>query len=584
MSLPELKFRMGADPSGVKSGVDDAKKSVNGLDASMAAMATRAAKAGALIATGFASIKAAAIAAGVSAGKTAVEIDNLSRLANTSTTTFQKWAAGARSVGVEQDQLAGMLKDVTDRVGEFISTGGGPMSDFFENIAPKVGVTADQFARLSGPEALQLYVSSLEKAGVSQQQMTFYLEAFSGDLTKILPLLRNGGTEMQRLGDAAEAAGRIIGADMIRGGKELDTLFNDIADTLRTSATKAVLEHKDELLALARWIADTVIPALGDLYEKFKRAVDELQPVLEFWMKLARAIGAAAGIDTSAFEKPINTPAEYPGGEWTGQDGSDPSGSGTYPLDADGNVILDDGGPPLVTRDVITPPDKGGKSGKGGGGRNTAARDLDRMREEYATELELLDENLKEQLAKLEEFRAAKLAGEEELAALELKIREDHHEKMREVERAALQERLSAWSGAFGDLSALMSSENKKLFQIGKAAAVAQAVVDGWSAATTAWDKGMKIGGPKVAAAFAALSMARTGVMVAQIQATQIGGGGGGASAGGGADAAAAIPVQRVDIAYSGPAAALPSFEALVNTLNEASRRGYRVDARLLSA
>jgi hypothetical protein len=37
------------------------------------------------------------------------------------------------------------------------------MKDFFEQIAPKVNVTAAQFAKLSGPEALQLYVSSLEK-------------------------------------------------------------------------------------------------------------------------------------------------------------------------------------------------------------------------------------------------------------------------------------------------------------------------------------------------------------------------------------------------------------------------------------
>ena len=33
--------------------------------------------------------------------------------------------------------------------------------DFFENIAPKVGVTAEMFRNLSGPEALQLYYNSI---------------------------------------------------------------------------------------------------------------------------------------------------------------------------------------------------------------------------------------------------------------------------------------------------------------------------------------------------------------------------------------------------------------------------------------
>jgi hypothetical protein len=89
------------------------------------------------------------------------------------------------------------------------------MADFFENIAPRVGVTADQFARLSGPEALQLYVSSLEKAGVSQQEMTFYLEAMASDTTRLIPLLQNGGAEMTRLGAQAQALGSVLDADAI---------------------------------------------------------------------------------------------------------------------------------------------------------------------------------------------------------------------------------------------------------------------------------------------------------------------------------------------------------------------------------
>lgn len=109
------------------------------------------------------------------------EIDQLSQVANAAPELFQRWSAASATVGIEQEKLADILKDVNDRVGDFLQTGGGPMADFFENIAPRVGVTADQFARLSGPEALQLYVSSLERAGVSQQEMTFYLEAMASE-------------------------------------------------------------------------------------------------------------------------------------------------------------------------------------------------------------------------------------------------------------------------------------------------------------------------------------------------------------------------------------------------------------------
>lgn len=592
MTLPDLKFKVGADPAGVKSGVGEAKKEVKGLESSMADMATKAVKAGAMVAAGFVAIKAAVLAAGVNAAKTAVEIDNLARVANAGTTEFQKMAAGARSVGVEQEQLAGMLKDVNDRVGEFISTGAGPMSDFFTNIAPKVGVTADQFARLSGPEALQLYVSSLEKAGLSQQQMTFYMEGFSGDLTKLLPLLRNGGAEMTRLGNAAEASGRILSEDMIRGGKELDQLFADMADTLRTSATKAILEHKDELISLANWISDTVIPAMGDLFDKVGEAVTALQPAIEAWGRLGRAIAAAAGVDTSGFDPSADTSLDYGDDP---ADTTDTSGStsttGTWPLDENGNVIMD-GGAPLVTKPVVTVPGKGAgsKSKGGGGGKKSGATDLDRIREQYATEQELLDQHLADQLAKLEEFKAQKLASDEELSALELKIREEYHNKSKIIEDSALQARLAAWSSAFGALSSLMSTNNKKLFKVGKVAAESQAIVDGLSAVQSAFTKGMIVGGPAKAYTYAGLAAVKSLSILSQIRSTEMGSGGGsagsgggGGAGGGGTGAAAALPVQRVDLAYDGPASMQPGMQALVETLNNAAKAGYRVDVNLVS-
>lgn len=99
----------------------------------------------------------------ISTSKTAAEIKTFAQVANAAPEELQKWAAGSKTVGIEQEKLADILKDVNDRVGDFLTTGGGPMADFFENVAPKIGITADAFRDLSGPQALQLYVTSLEK-------------------------------------------------------------------------------------------------------------------------------------------------------------------------------------------------------------------------------------------------------------------------------------------------------------------------------------------------------------------------------------------------------------------------------------
>lgn len=221
-SLGTLTLDLIARIGGFQQGLDQAARVT---DKRMKEISNSAVKAGKLVgaglATGVAAGATALTAMAVSAVDTAAEISNLARMANVSTTDFQRLAAGSQAVGIEQDKLADILKDVNDKVGDFLNTGGGEMKDFFEQIAPQVGVTAEQFRNLSGSQALGLYVSSLEKAKVSQSDMTFYMEAIANDATALLPLLRNNAEGFKRFGDAAEAAGAIMDDKTIRAAQEL---------------------------------------------------------------------------------------------------------------------------------------------------------------------------------------------------------------------------------------------------------------------------------------------------------------------------------------------------------------------------
>ena len=204
----------------------------------------------------------AALGVGVSVGafsamvrnvaQSAEEVGRLSQVANAGAEEFQRLAYGAETAGVSNEKFADILKDVNDKVGEFVAVGGGPLKDFFDNIAPQVGVTADQFARLSGPEALQLYFDSLQKANLSQQQMTFYMEALASDATALIPLLRDGGRGFRTMGDEAERFGGVMSGDLIRSSKE----FNQNLQRLETLAR-----------GVAIGISNEIIPALNDLIE-----------------------------------------------------------------------------------------------------------------------------------------------------------------------------------------------------------------------------------------------------------------------------------------------------------------------------
>ena len=463
--IGDIAIAVGADIGPLKREMNKGSKVVKGFGGDTAAMAKRMAKAGAVIATAAGVMGGALFAAGKKASAMAVEINNMSRIANAGTVEFQKMASAADTVGISQEKLADILKDVNDRIGDFVTTGGGPMRDFFEQIAPKVGVTADQFARLSGPEALQLYVSSLEKANLNQQEMTFFLEAMASDATALIPLLKNNGSELKRLGDEAQRAGRILDDELIQNGVKLDKIFSDISDTLRTDMTRALLENRPALEAMASVMTEALIPAastVGKVIAGIAESLGLMNGQVAEFNKLNAEINAnTPEIDLT----PLNIP---------------------NPLEGIPESILNDFnqaiqmGDTALAEAIISPFKQGtGRGGapnqkfdilelannkrfdkplSGGGGSTHTLTDDDfeKLQDSFATEAEILDEKFARDLERLQEFRDSKLGTEQEFNDLEARMKKQHLDAQEALERKAMGARLSIARGIFGNLSSLM--------------------------------------------------------------------------------------------------------------------------------
>lgn len=183
---------------------------------------------GVAVAAGAASAAIALSAMAWETANQAVELEKFALRANTTTQDFQKMAVGAQAYGIEQEKLSDMMKDFNEKLGELTTIGAGGGVDFFEQIAVKTEGSAAaaeklilKMQKLSGPEALQLYVDKLEEAGVTQQQMSFYLESMASDMTDLIPLLINGGEGMQLYSDAAERAGLVMNEETIAQAKIL---------------------------------------------------------------------------------------------------------------------------------------------------------------------------------------------------------------------------------------------------------------------------------------------------------------------------------------------------------------------------
>lgn len=175
------------------------------------------------------------VVAGATAGATALaamtveqvklgtELAKTAQLANTSVTNIQKYTIAAKTAGIEQDKLGDIFKDTQDKVGDFLSTGGGELQDFFKNVAPQAHLTADALRRLSGPEALQAMYNAMDKANLSQSEMVFYMEGIADEASLLIPYLRDGGKGFEAWGNAAEQAGAKMDEKTLRATQELKT-------------------------------------------------------------------------------------------------------------------------------------------------------------------------------------------------------------------------------------------------------------------------------------------------------------------------------------------------------------------------
>ncbi|WP_348826661.1 hypothetical protein [Halomonas sp. RT37] len=280
-SLGQLTLDLVARVGGFTGPMDQASRAAKKDMADIA----KSFKGAATAITATAGTVAAAGGAIVALTKTAADnartLQNQAQVANASVEEFQRMAYATQSVQIEQDKLSQILQDVNDRVGDFMQSGGGEMADFFENIAPQVGVTADQFRNLSGPQALQLYYDSLERANLSQQDMTFYLEAIASDTTALIPLLRDGGQGFADMAAEADELGIVLSELDIAKLNEFGRQFDRVNGILATTGQLIAAELSPYLSTIGDDLVE--LAADGDGFgESVRNAVESSLEVIGY--------------------------------------------------------------------------------------------------------------------------------------------------------------------------------------------------------------------------------------------------------------------------------------------------------------
>lgn len=227
-SLGTLTLDLVARTAGFSSGMSQAerssekwrKKIVSDVDA---------------VATAFAAASSAAVAtaAGVgaygfnllkSSSSQIAEAKRLSDALGMSTQALLSWQYAAGKAGVSGEQIADIFKDLGDKIGDAALNKSGEAVDALDAL----GLSAEKLKRVSPDEQLLAISDALKKIGTTSEKTTI-LESLGNDLSRMLPLLEQGGEKLRQYMAAAQAFGVTPDDADIEKLVRTNALFEDMA-------------------------------------------------------------------------------------------------------------------------------------------------------------------------------------------------------------------------------------------------------------------------------------------------------------------------------------------------------------------
>ncbi|MCV6589453.1 MAG: hypothetical protein OIF57_10540, partial [Marinobacterium sp.] len=219
--------------------------------------------------------------------------------------SLQAWQYAGKAAGVNAEKMGSILKDVTERLGEFARNGGGEAADALEEL----GLAAADFEGLTADEKLLKLGEAITKVDDQGKKVSF-MEELADEASRLLPLLDNNAqkllalkaeaaasgiamsdADVQTVMDYAEAWDSVSGAlggvqnrlTVLVGNTATDHL-NGLAETIRDNAG-AVEYLDDALVASASVMAARYMPAVVDKtkaqYEAIKANYESVRAQVE---------------------------------------------------------------------------------------------------------------------------------------------------------------------------------------------------------------------------------------------------------------------------------------------------------------
>lgn len=585
-SLGRLTVDLMAKTAGIEKGTREGRKQFRELEKSVesAEKTIRVGMAAAAAAT------AAYAVAVVKLAKDEISLiatqDNLARSMNATVTGLRAVNKAAGDHGI--DELDSSLNRLNRRLGA-AERGAGPAAHAVEAL----GLNIRQIANADADEKLALIADAIQKNGVSANVATRYLQDFGFEQQGIYNLFRDGGDairanrqEIEKMGlavseidaqriqqaqTAFDGMGDIVAGIKTQLGTELAPILAGIVQTI-TDATNETVDFGEVVGGVVNSSIDAVgylldavdgvsrsfelvgsgiaVAMLGAEAAVLAMAVTITEKPVDAINVLIDALNKIPGIDIdklgyASFGEQIREQAILANQAFeTGLEDLHEIAMRPMPSESLKKWVAD-------VREASAEAAQATIDARLAANETIAKADETNWQEHYAKlierygqEIELMQEsNAGAEEILLAQYQAKELALAESLAKNE--ITEDqfrdrsahewelYQQKLVNIEKMAGRARMQGAAQVFGNLSTLMNTESRKLFEIGKAAAYANTVVTTAMAAMDAYAWGMKYGGiaaPAVAAAAAGAAIIAGGVQLAAISSQKFAAGGAGVS------------------------------------------------------
>ncbi|ENK1087354.1 phage tail tape measure protein [Citrobacter freundii] len=254
------------------------------------------AKAAAVAFTGFATAAStAALSVGVAGynllkntSKQITESDRWAKSLNMSTQSLLSWQYAAQKAGVSGDQMADIFKDIGDKIGDAVLNKSGEAVDALDAL----GLSAKKLSGESPDKQLLAISDSLSKIKTNAEKTTI-LESLGNDLSKLLPLLDQGGEKLQKYLKAAKDFGVAPDDSDIESLVKVNSIFEDMETQVNgVKIELATGLAKVDLSNLQKSISD-----MGDVFkdpEVIKGITDLVGGVVDLATWLVK-VGSEAG-------------------------------------------------------------------------------------------------------------------------------------------------------------------------------------------------------------------------------------------------------------------------------------------------